>query len=151
MQNVPNVEVRIFFGIINNKMDVQEKINEIESRDELSGVYLLYALLDYAENLTGRGYVSDDYTKTIEFDIGEIKIVIDEYYGNLTIEIDGCEYDISNEEFLIGELIEEIKERILEFDKKINKTKEKISEEIFNKPIDNELLKSIEGDVEDEN
>ncbi len=132
-------------------MDVQEKIEEIESRDELSGVYLLYALLDYAENLTGRGYVSDDYTKTIEFDIGEIKIILDEYYGGINIEIDGCEYDVSNEEIIIEELIEVIKERILEFDKKTSKIKEKISEEIFNRPLTKELLEAIKGEEDDEN
>lgn len=131
-------------------MDVQEKIDEIESNEELSGVYLLYALLDFAENITGRGYVSDDYTKTIEFEIGEMKIIIDEYYGNLTIEIDGCEYEVSDDEFIMEDLIEEIKKRILEFDKKTKQIKEKISEEVFNKPLNKKLMEAIKGEEDDE-
>lgn len=124
-------------------MNIKEKIDEIKEDDNLPEIYVLYALLDLAMKVTGRGYVSDDYTKTIEFELGEANIIIDEYYGRLTIEIDGCEYEITERDPLIEILIKEVKKRILEFDRKTRKIKEKISEEVFDKPLDDNIIKKI--------
>lgn len=126
-------------------MEIKEKIEEIESNENLSEIYILYALLDLAMKVTGRGYVSDDYTKTIEFQIGEINILIDEYYGRLTMESDDCEYEIMENDPIIDNLKEEIKKRVLEFDKKTRRIKEKISEEIFEKPLNDNILKKLDA------
>lgn len=40
----------------------------------------------------------------------------------------------------------EVEKRILEFDKKTRKIKEKISEEVFNKSLDDSIIKKINGE-----
>ena len=56
------------------KMNIKEKIKQIESDDNTNDEHVLHQLLELAMAVTGRGDVSDDYTKFIEFD-KTIKIV----------------------------------------------------------------------------
>jgi hypothetical protein len=124
------------------KMNIKEKIEGIESDEKIPEIYILYALLELAMKVSGRGDISEDYTKTIEFRIGEINIILGEYYGRLIIEYDYCEYEIMENDPIINNLKEEVKKRILEFDKKTRKIKEKISEEVFDKSLSNKILKN---------
>lgn len=133
------------------KMDIQDKIEEIESDDKLSDINILYELLELAVNITGRGDISDDYTKDIEFEIGNIIIYTNEYYSQLTIESEDGEYEINENDEIIEDLINEVKKRLIEFDKKTKKIREKISDEVFNKPLNKKLLMAIQDDSEDEN
>lgn len=126
-------------------MNLIDQIKGIESED-IPEIYILYNLFELAMKVTGRGDVSDDYTKTIEFELGELNIILDEYYSRLTILIEGCEYEIDERDSVIDNLKEEIKKRILEFDKKTKRLKEKISEEVFDKPINKEILNKITGE-----
>ena len=126
-------------------MKIKEKIEEIESDEKLPEIYILYSLLELAMKISGRGDISDDYTKTIEFQIGEINIILDEYYGRLTIDTEECDYDINERDSIISDLIKEVKKRILDFDKKTKSIKEKISEEVFDKSLSNEILNKIKG------
>ncbi|MFT4305015.1 MAG: hypothetical protein ACMXX8_02900 [Candidatus Woesearchaeota archaeon] len=80
-------------------------------------------------SISGRGYVSDDYTKFIEFEIGSINIFSDPYYG--TVQVD--EQNLSEEEIEI--LIEEVEKRLVEFEKKVKSIRDKASSEVFDKPI----------------
>lgn len=123
-------------------MNIKEKIKEIESDEKLPEIYILYSLLELTMKISGRGDISDDYTKTIEFQIGEINIILDEYYGRLTIDTEECDYDINERDSIISDLIKEVKKRILDFDKKTKSIKEKISEEVFDKSLSNEILKN---------
>ncbi|MDP2926217.1 MAG: hypothetical protein Q8N99_07610 [Nanoarchaeota archaeon] len=132
-------------------MDIQDKIEEIESDDKLSDINILYELLELAVNITGRGDISDDYTKDIEFEIGNIIIYTNEYYSQLTIESEDGEYEINENDEIIEDLINEVKKRLIEFDKKTKKIREKISDEVFNKPLNKKLLMAIQDDSEDEN
>jgi hypothetical protein len=110
-------------------MNIKEKIKQIENGDVPNDEHILHQLLELAMAVTGRGEVSDDYTKFIEFPIGEIMIFSDPYYGNVQID----EQDLSQEE--IKNLIAEVKKRLLQFDKKIETIRETAATEVFDKPL----------------
>lgn len=112
-------------------MDIKERIEQIENDDKGIDEYVLHQLLELAMSVTGRGDVSDDYTKFIEFPMGEIIIFSDPYYGNVQVD----ETDLNSK--TIQELITEIKKRLCQFDKKIGTTREQIASEIFDKPLKN--------------
>ncbi|HIJ02386.1 TPA: hypothetical protein HA363_07075 [Candidatus Woesearchaeota archaeon] len=110
-------------------MDIKERIKQIENDEKGIEEYILHQLLELAISVTGRGYVSDDYTKFIEFDIGGITIFSDPYYNR--IQIDETDLDSKT----IQKLIKEIKKKLLQFDKKIEAIREQAASDIFDKPI----------------
>ncbi len=110
-------------------MNIKERIAIIENDDKEMEWHALHQLLELVMSATGRGYVSDDYTKFIEFEIGDVTIFSDPYYG--TVQID--ETDVDNK--TIRKLITEIKRRLLQFDKKIKTIREQAASEIFDKPL----------------
>lgn len=110
-------------------MNIKEKISIIENDDKGIEEHVLHQLLELAIAVTGRGYVSDDYTKFIEFEIGGIKIFSDPYYNRIQID----EEDLDSES--IRKLIKEVKKRLIEFDEKIKTTREKFTTDIFDKPM----------------
>ena len=112
-------------------MNTKEKIEQIENGDVANDEHVLHQLLALAMAATGRVYVSYDYTKFIEFPIGEVMIFSDPYYGNVQID----ETDLDNK--TIKKLITEIKKRLLQFDKKIETIREQAASEIFDKPLKN--------------
>ncbi|MEW5897202.1 MAG: hypothetical protein AB1668_05890 [Nanoarchaeota archaeon] len=112
-----------------SNMSIKEKIRQIENSDVQNVEYILHQLLELAMAVTGRGYVSDDYTKFIEFDIGDITIFSDPYYGNVQID----EQDLNPKE--IKDLTAEIKKRLLFFDKKISTMRERAAAEVFGEPL----------------
>ncbi len=111
------------------KMFIKDQIKQIESDDNTNSEHILHQLLELAMSVTSRGYVSDDYTKFIEFEIGDVNIFSDPYYGNVQID----EQDLSSEEIKI--LIKEIKKRLLQFEKKIQTIREQAATEVFDKPL----------------
>ena len=111
------------------KMNIKEKIEQIESDDNDNDEHVLHQLLELAMAVTGRGDVSDDYTHFIEFPLGDIMILSDPYYGDVKID----ETDLESK--TIKKLIVEIKKRLLQFDKKIETTREQIASDIFDKPL----------------
>ena len=111
------------------KMNIKEKIEQIESDDNDNDEHVLHQLLELAMAVTGRGDVSDDYTKFIEFDIGDVTIFSDPYYED--VQIDETDLDTK----IIKKLITEIKKRLLQFDKKIETIREQAATEIFDKPL----------------
>ncbi len=113
-------------------MDIKEQIKLIEDDDNTTDEHVLHQLLELAMAVTGRGDVSDDYTKFIEFPIGDTNIFSDPYYGSVQIE-EGT--DLEDAE--IKKLIKEIKKRLLLFDKKICTMREQVAAEIFDKPLKN--------------
>lgn len=108
-------------------MDIKEKIKLIEDDDRTTDEHTLHQLIELAMAVTGRGEISDDYTKFIEFTIGDTIIFSDPYYGNVQID----ETDIDGK--MIKELIKEIKKRLLLFDKKISTLREQAATEVFDK------------------
>ncbi len=110
-------------------MNIKEKIAIIENDDKEIEWYILHQLLELAMSVTGRGYVSDDYTKFIEFEISGVTILSDPYYG--TVQIDETDVDSRT----IQKLITEIKKRLLQFEKKIETTRDQAASEIFDKPL----------------
>lgn len=109
-------------------------IFDIESDDNTNCEHMLHRLLEIAVSITGRGEVWDDYTKTIEFPIGDAAIISDPYYGRVWVDTDNSEEEIESEKEILA-LFEEVKGRIQEFDRQIKETREKISLEIFDKPL----------------
>ena len=110
-------------------MSIKERITIIENDDQEIEWYILHQLLELAMSVTGRGYISDDYTKFIEIEIGDITIFSDPYYG--TVQIDETEIDSKT----IQKLITEVKKRLLQFDKNIETIRDKAASDIFDKPI----------------
>ncbi len=111
-------------------MGIKERIAIIENDGGDIKEHRLHQLLELAMSVTGRGYVSDDYTKFIEFPIGDIMIFSDPYYG--TVQIDETDVDSRT----VQKLITVIKKSLLKFDKKIETTRDQAASEIFDKPID---------------
>ena len=110
-------------------MSITERITIIENDDKEMEWHILHQLLELAMSVTGRGYISDDYTEFIEFEIGDITIFSDPYYG--TVQIDETDVDSKT----IQKLITEVKKRLLQFDKNIKTIRDKAASEIFDKPI----------------
>jgi len=110
-------------------MDIKERIEKIENDDKGIEEHKLHQLLELAMAVTCKGEISDDYTKFIEFPIGEATIFSDPYYN--TVQID--EADLDNKS--IKKLITEIKKRLIQFDKNIETTREQLSADIFDKPL----------------
>ena len=110
-------------------MDIKERIKIIENDEDIPKEYVLHKLLELAVSVTGRGHVSDDYTKFIEFDIGNITIFSDPYYNRVQID----EQDLESKS--IQKLIKEVKKRLLQFDEKIKSTRERFAYDIFDGPI----------------
>lgn len=115
-------------------MNLKEKIKLIEDDEKTTDEHILHQLLELAMVVTGRGDVSDDYTKFIEFPIGNTNIFSDPYYGN--VQIDETDIDSTT----IKTLIKEVKKRLLLFDKTICTMREQAAAEVFDKP-----LKNIDG------
>lgn len=111
------------------KMNIKERIELIEDDEKTTDEHILHQLLELAMAVTGRGNVSDDYTKFIEFPMGEINIFSDPYYGN--VQIDETDIDSTT----IKTLITEVKKRLLLFDKKICTLREQAATEVFDKPL----------------
>ena len=110
-------------------MNLKDQIKQIESEEPTTNEHILHQLLELAMSVTGRGYVSDDYTKFIEFEVGDTNICSDPYYGNVQID----EQDLSSEEIKL--LIKELKKRLLQFQKKIETIRDQAASEIFDKPL----------------
>jgi len=88
-------------------MDIKERIKQIENDEKGVQEDILHQLLELAMAVTGRGHLSDDYAKFIEFDIGNITIFSDPYYNRVQID----EQDLDDES--INLLIKEIKKKLL--------------------------------------
>src|SRR3989338_9476803 len=112
-------------------MSLKEKIAQIENDDVTNDEHVLHQLLELAMAVTGRGDVSDDYTKFIEFPLGGVMVFSDPYYGNVQID----EQDLDNK--TIKKLITVLKKKLIQFDKKIETMREQAASEIFDKPLKN--------------
>lgn len=114
--------------------EIKEIIENIESDDTDNSENILHELLKVAVSIAGRGEIGDDYTKTIEFPIGDATIVSDPYYGRIWINTDDGEEEIEDD-MEIEAISKDLKKRLLQFDKQIKVTREKIAREIFDKPL----------------
>lgn len=109
-------------------MTTKEILEQIET-EKVSAEYVLHQMLKLAMAITCEGYVSKDYTKFIEFEIGGVTVFSDPYYQ--TVQID--EQDLNQEQMLL--LTKELKKRILAFDKKTRNARNNAAKEIFEKPL----------------
>lgn len=115
---------------------IKELINQIESDGRTTPEYVVHKLLELCMATTGRGYISEDYTETIEFPMNDLCVTSDSYYGRTWFEIDEeIETEIEDDETLV-KLAKELKKRLLAFDRKTMKTREEIAKEVFDKPLD---------------
>lgn len=109
-------------------MTIKERLEQIED-NKAPAEHILHQMLELAMAVTGEGYVSDDYTKFIEFQIGEATIFSDPYYQQVKID----DSELSHEQ--VRQLTKEVKKRILAFDKKTQSMRNKAANEIFEKPL----------------
>ena len=97
----------------------------------------VHKLLELSMAITGRGEIGDDYIKAIEFPINDYTIFSDPYYGQIVIYSDNDDEEIEIDDNEIKNmLVDELKKRILSFDKKIKKNREEIAKKAFDKPLD---------------
>ena len=94
----------------------------------------VHGFLEICMMLTGRGEVGDDYIKAIEFKIGDISIYSDPYYNQVTVySEDECEVELDEDD--MNRLADELKKRILSFERKIRKKREEVTEKVFDQPL----------------
>lgn len=107
---------------------------EIEEYRELDEIkFELHDLLKKLAIKTGLGYISDDYTETIEFDLGDINIISDNYYHDLKIITDEGEIDLNHNLEIAEKILEEVQKRSEEYEKKTAGKRKNDAEEIFEK------------------
>lgn len=126
---------------------IEAQIKDIESDECTNEEYVLHRLLELAVAATGEGSVGKDYTKTIEFPIGGASIQSDPYYQRVSINTDDIDLEIEDTK-TIKKLSNEIKKRLIEFDKRIKKTRTELAEEIFKKSINH--IVDLDDDEETE-
>ena len=97
----------------------------------------VHRLLELSMAITGRGEVGDDYIKAIEFPINDHTIFSDPYYGQIVIysENDNDEIELDDDR-TINQLADELKNRILSFDRKISKNRKEVADKVFDQPLD---------------
>lgn len=124
---------------------IEAQIKDIESDECTNEEYVLHRLLELAVAATGEGSVGTDYTKTITFPMGGASIQSDPYYQRVWVNTDDIDLEIEDTE-TIKKLAMEVKKRLLEFDKKIKKTRTELAEEIFKRPINHIVDLEYEAD-----
>lgn len=120
-------------------------IEEIKS--EKYGVeHYLHKLIKLAITMTGRGTVHDDYTGSIDIEVGGFAIYSDPYYNQITIYTqDDIEMRMEREdEEVLRKLADELKKRILTFERKIRNVRNEKAAEVFDRPLGHIIAKDIE-------
>ena len=96
----------------------------------------VHGFLEICMTLTGRGEVSDDYIKAITFPIGNITIYSDPYYNMVTVySEDDVEMDLEDDDE-VDKLADELKKRILSFDRRTRSKIKEATEKTFDEPVD---------------
>ena len=106
--------------------------------DTFEAMQELHKLIIKVAYITGSGEEEDDYTKTINLEIGNGTLSYDPYYQHLLYydPKDDSECEIEEDDFkTVTSLIKEIKLRVEEFERKNKKAREQSAEECFKKPI----------------
>jgi hypothetical protein len=97
----------------------------------------VHRLLELSMAITGRGEIGDDYIKAIEFPMDDYTIFSDPYYGQIVIYSNNNDGKIEIDDNVTKNLLmDELKKRILSFDRKIKKDREEIAKKAFDKPLD---------------
>ncbi|HHD15650.1 MAG TPA: hypothetical protein ENK47_02970 [Euryarchaeota archaeon] len=96
----------------------------------------VHGFLEICMTLTGRGEVGDDYIKAITFPLGNITIYSDPYYNMISVySEDYVEMDLEDDDE-VDKLADELKKRILSFDRKIRSKRKEVTEKVFDEPVD---------------
>jgi len=110
-------------------------IEQFES-DKFGVEHYLHKLMKLAISMTGRGNIYDDYTGAIDIEVGGLTLYSEPYYNRVQIITeDGCEIDIEKEDML-RKLANELKKRLLAFERKTKKKREEAAAKIFDKNLD---------------
>ena len=95
----------------------------------------VHGFLEICMNMTGMGEVSDDYTKAIAFPIGGITIYSDFYYNQISVySEDEDELELDDDE--ANRLADELKKRIMSFDRRIRNKRKEVTEKVFGESLD---------------
>lgn len=98
----------------------------------------LYELMKKIMIVTNHGYEDDDYTETVNLDIGDGTLSYDPYYQKLTYyDSNDCEYEVKEDDLeTVQELVKELRKRFKAFEGGIKEKRKKLAEDFFSKPID---------------
>lgn len=98
----------------------------------------LYELMKKIMIVTDHGYEDDDYTKTVNLDIGDGTLSYDPYYQKLTYyDSNDCECEVKEDDLeTVQNLIKELGKRFEAFEKGIKERRKNLAEGFFSKPID---------------
>jgi len=95
----------------------------------------VHGFLEICMTLTGLGEVGDDYIKAITFPIGNIDVYSDPYYCQVTVyPEDESENELDEDE--VNKLADELKKRIMSFERKIRNKRKEVTERVFDEPLD---------------
>ena len=106
----------------------EELVKKYRELDEIK--WELHEILKELVLKTGIGDISDDYTDTVEFNLGDITIYSGSYYHELMIETDEGEIDLNHDLETAKKIFNEVKKRNEKFDEE-TKGKKKVAEKIF--------------------
>lgn len=110
-------------------------IEQFES-DKFGVEHYLHKLMKLAMTVTGRGNLCNDYTSAIDLEVGGLALYSDPYYNEFKIyTVDNIEMEIKNEDTL-RKLANELKKRLLAFERKTKKKREEAAAKIFDKNLD---------------
>ncbi len=120
----------------NNTNEDMEKVQRYH--DTFEAKQELYELMKRIMIMTDYGYEDDDYTKTVNLDIGDGTLSYDPYYQKLTYYgSNDCEYEVKEDDLkTVQNLIKELGKRFEAFEKGIKERRKKLAEDFFSKPID---------------
>lgn len=125
-------------------MSMVKKRNNQSSQDIFDSRRELYELIKQVVFATGYGSEEEDYTKTINLNLGEGTLSYDPYYDGLFYYEGEEEYEISDIK-IVKNLIKEINKRFGQFENKVKAVREKAASEVFDKPIDKTILRGQDG------
>ena len=122
---------------ITNDSELEKKYRELDNIK-----WKLHYLLKEIVIKTGLGEISEDYTDTVEFNLGDITIYSCGYYHQLDIDKKGQEINLDHDLETTKIIYQEVKKRYEQLQKTNELKKSRIkAEAIFNKTL---ILKNLE-------
>lgn len=114
---------------------LKQMIRKVENESQGVASFRIHGLLEICKIITGRGSGGSSPTKSIDFDMGDITICCNSYYDQVSvISIEEVETELDRKE--AHKLADELKKRILSFERKIRNKRNEVTEKVFDQPLD---------------
>ncbi len=119
---------------------ITERVREITASDDTIE-YKLYHLVELAFMATGSGSKGGDYTDPVTFSLVDTWVCVDHYYGSVCVGSNLTDGDVEDRT-AIARIFEDIKNRLIRFDKELEETRRQVFNRIFDTPVDCDWLVS---------